>query len=312
MSDVVKSTVAQLFFKAPPPLNFAHAVKEIEQGLSRCQADNRQMSWDTDDVVAFDLDGARVALGYSDHLTGPHAACLTVSVGQGARIGMPAPLLQRRDALCRVLAERLTARWPVDAVVVQEVASPVTADIIEGLLGPGNRAIQSLPSAEPVSDMERLLARMDVEMQTRTSQPVPNFIPPQKPTFTPLSVRPPTAWTEPSAAPKEPLEELEVANERPALPQEHDLEAARIRDALYADAPPMVAEDDRPSTQMRLAIHAMNATMIVVYAPLGAAVMTYSLLRGENMKLSGRMMALMGTALALGHTAFGQQIVSMI
>ena len=33
----------------------------------------------------------------------------------------------------------------------------------------------------------------------------------------------------------------------------------------------------------------MNATLIVVALPIGVAVMTYSLLRGEDLKLSTRM-----------------------
>ena len=64
--------------------------------------------------------------------------------------------------------------------------------------------------------------------------------------------------------------------------------------------------------QMRLAIHAMNATMIVVFLPLGAAAMAYSILRGEDMRLSGRLMVLTGTGLALSQSPVGQHVMSMI
>ena len=65
------------------------------------------------------------------------------------------------------------------------------------------------------------------------------------------------------------------------------------------------------STQMRLAAHCMNATLILVWAPLGAAVMTYTVLKGENMRLSARMMAVTGTLFALAHSPVGQTMAAM-
>ncbi|HSF63721.1 MAG TPA: hypothetical protein VLA78_05005 [Paracoccaceae bacterium] len=75
-------------------------------------------------------------------------------------------------------------------------------------------------------------------------------------------------------------------------------ELARLRSALY---PP---EDDtraaeQPSPQLRLAAHAMDATLIVVAPPVGAALMTYGLLRGSNLVRSGRAMAVTCTFVGL-------------
>lgn len=101
----------------------------------------------------------------------------------------------------------------------------------------------------------------------------------------------------------------EVANDRPALPQPRDRDLTRLRDALYLADP-----DAAPaplSTQLRLTAHALNATLILVWAPLGVAVMTYSLLKGEDMKLSARMMVLTGLfATALGGP-IGQNILTI-
>ena len=55
----------------------------------------------------------------------------------------------------------------------------------------------------------------------------------------------------------------------------------------------------------------MNATLIVVWAPLGAAVMTYAILRGEDMRLSGRLMAMTGTLLALAQSPIGHSMKAM-
>jgi hypothetical protein len=67
-------------------------------------------------------------------------------------------------------------------------------------------------------------------------------------------------------------------------------EAARIRTALFQPDP------DRPTTALRLAAHTINATMIVIAMPVGMAAMTYTMLRGENLTASARMLALLGLA----------------
>jgi hypothetical protein len=42
--------------------------------------------------------------------------------------------------------------------------------------------------------------------------------------------------------------------------------------------------------------------------PVGAAMMTYSILRGEDMRFSGRMMAITGLFLAASQSQMGQQL----
>jgi hypothetical protein len=311
------STLAQLLFTASPAMNFAHVVGELDQVLSRYPAERRALSWDCDDVAIFDLDGSRIVLGYSNHLRGPHVACLTVSVGHGPRQAAPAPLAERRAALCRKITDRLTSRYPVDSIAWHETESPVTPDLIDSM-------IEKLPGTEPrhlpvrpAEDIDRLMARMTVELETRQTNPVTNFARPDPDTLVPLSVRPPkkTAPPKVAAAPAPvaavPPAPADIANDRPHLPREHDENAARIRTALYPPEPEVVAAE-RPSTQMRLAVHAMNATMIVVVLPVGAALMTYSILRGEDMRLSGRVMALTGTFLALQNTPMAQQMMALI
>lgn len=98
-----------------------------------------------------------------------------------------------------------------------------------------------------------------------------------------------------------------AANDAPDIPRPRDPELARLRAALYA-------EEDRgrtPSSQLRLSAHAMNATLIVIWAPLGGAVMTYSLLKGEDMHLSARLMVATGVALGLLNSQFGQTVAAM-
>jgi hypothetical protein len=246
---------------------------------------------------------------------------LTVSVGTGPNAADPGPLAGRRTSLCRRLVSRLSTRYPHDAVVWHETPSPVTPAVIDRMIEPlaAGGTPNRLPQ-EPV-EIDRLLARMSVELEIRQVHPVTNFARPDPHSFTPLSVRPPKARTAlpvpprpapvPEAVPAAPSETApEVANDRPVLPRNHDADAARIRAALYPPEEEVV--DERPSTQMRLAIHAMNATMIVALLPVGAAVMTYSILRGEDLRLSGRMLALTGLMLAASQSQMGQQVMSFI
>ncbi len=63
---------------------------------------------------------------------------------------------------------------------------------------------------------------------------------------------------------------------------------------------------------MRLAVHAMNATMLVVFMPVGLAAMVSGLRKGENLRFSAQMLALTGLFGAIWRGPLGQQLTSMI
>lgn len=71
-------------------------------------------------------------------------------------------------------------------------------------------------------------------------------------------------------------------------------------------------EADKLSTPLRLACHAINATLIVIALPVGALMMAYSILRGEDLNTSARMLAIIGTAVGVQHSPAGQQILALI
>lgn len=112
----------------------------------------------------------------------------------------------------------------------------------------------------------------------------------------------------PGPAAGKPAPDWQPANDAPDLPRERNEELIRVRLALY---PPEEAAPPAQSTQLRLAAHAMNATLIIVYAPLGAAVMTYSLLRGEDMRISARLMVLSGLVAGFVQSNLGQNMAAM-
>ena len=61
-----------------------------------------------------------------------------------------------------------------------------------------------------------------------------------------------------------------------------------------------------------LATHALNCTLLVVYMPVGAAMMTYSMLRGENFSASARAMALTAATLGFIQSGFGSQLTALL
>lgn len=289
-NDSKVSTLAQLLFAAPPEINFAHVVAELDQALADHPSDRRDLRWDNDDLAVFTLDGLRVVLAYSDDLPGAHAACLTLGLGPHPDTPANGPEAEAIDTLRRQLADRLSRRYRVDEVLWHETDRALTPDLIEDLLA---RLSEPPPLTElPVGeDIDRLLARMAAEMNSRDTPPPMNFARPDAD-----SELGPTVRHVPVAPP---------ANRVPDLPRPKDAELDRIREALYAEDP--TAARRQQSVPMRLAVHAMNATMVVVFLPVGMAAMAHGIVRGEDMRRSAQAMALLGlftTALG-GHGMTG-------
>lgn len=83
---------------------------------------------------------------------------------------------------------------------------------------------------------------------------------------------------------------------------------------LAAPPPPLAHEDTGPraaSTAQRLTAHCFNATLILLWLPLGAALMVLALVRGEDLRLSGRLMAVAGTLFAMARSPLGHAVKVM-
>lgn len=344
MIPPARSTIAQLLYPQDQAFDFARIVAELEAVLMRVPGDPAkagqiQITWDCDDLVTFDMDDTRILLSCVEFGRGGHATCLTVSVG-------PADLFSRTAShhavLCSRLVERIQFRFVPAAILWQEVEGPVNADVADELIDclPSLKAV--LPPVETILDHVLRRDRSKAEPSplramlgapARAAQRVepPAQIPrasgtdwhlPGPAALGRLGTLPgrrlkaaaqPTA--NPAATPSEPPTDrpfaaavaalAEVAANPPRLPRERDDDLCMLRDAFY---PPPSAGEQTPSTQMRLAAHCLNASLILVWAPLGAAVMTYSLLKGEDMRLSSRMIAVVGTLLAVNNSPFGHSV----
>lgn len=116
-----------------------------------------------------------------------------------------------------------------------------------------------------------------------------------------------------------------VANDIIDIPHPMVSEMQRIREALYQEhvneAAKVAAVKMRPSPDakekgtlpQRLTIYSLNCTLMVVALPVGAALMTYNCLGREDMRVTSRVMALTGTAIAFAQSGLlGQFFQSFV
>lgn len=318
MQNATTSTIAQLFFVRPPVLNFARLVADLNDGLRDCPVRDRSLTWDHDDIAIFDLEGSRITVSYVEDLDGPHTACLSLSVGFAEDADPSSPIGKRQSAIARVMVDRITARFPPDDVQWIETEAVVTSDIIDGLIelvhgkpptpDPRDNAVTPLPDRIAPVDYDRIMGEFEgrLQMQRQLSEAKNNTHRASRPTWGRLARYRRRARATPVVAPWQ--AGIDIANTLPDLPRPDLSEAQMIRMALY-NSPTGVTG---PSTELRLATHAMNATMMVFALPIGASMMTYSILRGENLHASARMLAIIGTLAGLQYSPFGVQILTMI
>jgi hypothetical protein len=297
-----------MLFADGKALDFARIVSELDSVLTRLRGKEVTITWDCDDLVTFDMPDTRIVLAWAEVGTHRSGGALTVSVGPGYLAQGDAERSEH-DVLCSRLVERILTRFEPSAVLWCQIDGPVDADTVDELTDAVPEMATSLPPVESILDK---LTKTDLQIATKNTETR---------RIRSLSAAPPTTKAKPPEAakpsapapvkpePAKPVSISAAANDRPHLPKTRNAELARVRQALY---PPEAApETPVYSTQMRLAAHCLNATLIVVWPPLGAAVMTYAVLRGENMQMSARLMAVAGTFFAIAHSPIGQGMMAM-
>ena len=296
METLGLSTIAQLLYAEKTTLDFARIVSELDAVLSRLR-DGAVIAWDCDDLVTFDLSDTRIILAWTDVSCHGLGGCLTVSVGPCLQV-QDSPINLTHDLLCSRLVERIQGRFQPAAVLWSQMNGAVDAELVDVMTEALPGMASCLPPVDSILDD---LSRADLHLANAQGA-VRRIKPPTK------AAKPAQIAHLPAPEPA-PQPALVPANDHPDLPRLCDAELARLRVALYPPGDPETVY--AYSTQMRLAAHCMNATLILVWAPLGAAVMTYTVLKGENMRLSARMMAVTGTLFALAHSPVGQTMAAM-
>ena len=325
MSTPQLGTVAQLVYADKQPLNFARLVGDLHSILVQVYGPEVSFEWDCEDIAFFDLPAARIALGWDDRPGKGYSACMTVSVGTLPGISLSLAN-GGYEEMCSRIVERVHGLFPALAILWHQTEEQLTSDLLDRLIDELPPLMQLFPFQEP-DWVAHVMSRQSPgravalrgakeisESDTATKEPAPIVQP------TPMQVVEKVAdvalkldekggelitlkFSGKSATARARARAKaracalasslpEIANDRPTLPHPRNLELAQLRDALYQADP---AEIPAPlSTQLRFTAHALNATLILVWAPLGAAVMTYSVLKGEDMKLSARLMVLTG------------------
>lgn len=296
------STIAQFVFDRDPSLNLAVLVTELDAALSRSGAGRRSITWDCDDLAFVDLDGARFTLSYTGDAGIGLPSSLMISVGPGPDSTYDPADRRRYEDLCHLLADRLRARFAPQQTLWHQVAGPVTADLVDDLFdrlpdfsagkpaaplarrSPPAEAVRAFPETEadlPVSFVEKAMAIKAAKAE-RARAAMRGL----------HSARPAAA----------------AANSQPDLPRRPATEADMIRAALY----PVAEETPNEHLRMRLAASTMDITLMIVFLPAGAAMMTYGALRGGSFTASARMLALTGALFGISQLPFAAQLAALI
>lgn len=283
-----ETTIAQFLFDHDPALDLPQLVNELDMALQKSGSGTRRITWDCDDLALIDVDEARFALSYAD--SGPDMSRRSLMISVGPTPGADGSFDgERHSALCHSIAERLRERFAPEQTLWHNVKGPVTADLIDDLFdrlpefeatpkrpidlrSDPARAIRAFPeaeAAEPVSFAEKAQAVKAAKAERA------RLLEAQKKA--------------------KPAKDAEAANTIPPILRPPRTELGRVRAALYPDA-----ETEKPQeTRMRLAAHTMDTTLMLVFLPAGAAMLTYSVLKGGNVNASARMMAITCTVLGL-------------
>ena len=293
--------VATLLYKETMLSEFQDLIEQFDEAFRSRPRASYHHGRPYDDFATFQIDGARVVLAYCDQPTegfgtgfgSGHQAGLVLAVSFGVNEGQPMVLAERREALCRSIADKVAARYPADLTLWSETGGEFGPDEFDGIV--------------------RDICRVQMEVAETLGEAAPEEVP--------EAVRMPereTAAAETAAelaaarikAKLRPAAPEAFANSQPDLPHPMVAQAARIREALYED-------DDQqrrvkaPLAQ-RLTLYSMNMTLIIVAAPVGAALLTYNALGREDLKLTARAMSLTGIAVAFSQTPIGAALAQMI
>ena len=149
MSDASVSTIAQLVFADPQPLNFARVVGDLHTVLSRFRGQNLRIEWDCEDIAIFDLAEARIMLAWNDQPGKGYSACLSVSVGPLPYAPPDLAVQAGHESMCSRLIERLQARFPATAILWHQTDQPITPDVLDRLVDSLPALMELFPFQEP-------------------------------------------------------------------------------------------------------------------------------------------------------------------
>jgi hypothetical protein len=272
-----KTTVGQLLYPARPSLNFGRLVAELDAALAGAGAGERKTTLERDGLAVIDAGASRIAVSMAENLDTTGATAITVTVGFGPDDQGDARLARRQAVLARLIADRLAARSTPSETIWSESHEIATPEFLE-------RSVEDL-AARRRAAREGGRSRRALPRHFIRSEDIPRLVAKVDAT---LDARR-TGWDE----------------------------AADL--SLTSDLPPVdltgldeTATKAVPSAALRLAAHLIDATLMVLLLPVGAAMMIYSLSRGANLTHSARALAITGVGMGLLHTLGGVKALESI
>lgn len=280
------STIAQFVFDRDPALNLGLLVKELDAALERSGAGRRSITWDCEDVAFLDLDAVRFTLSYTGEAAIGLPASLMISVGPGPNSRHDAADRRRYEGLCHLIADRLRARFAPRETLWHQVAGPVTTDLVDDLFD----RLPDLSNGPPKTLTRRSAPAEAIRAFPETEEGMPvSFVEKAMAIKAAKAERARAAMQHGSRGQTGAAPANDLPGSNPNSP-----ELTRVRAALYPapEAPPQ-------NVRMRLAASTLDVTLMAVYLPMGAAMLTCSLLRGGDVHASARVMALTCTMIGI-------------
>lgn len=274
MSDTLspRTTIGQLVYASPPAIDLGRLAADLDSALAGCNAGSISVASHENGHSIIDVGASRVGIAVAAGLDRTGAAAVTVTVGHGPSPKGEASLARRQSVLARLIAQRIASRFPPIETIWSETDEVATPATFQRL-------------------REQLIERCRIQGELRAQ----------------------TARARRSL-PRPGLEASDVA--RMFAQFEATLDARRTgRPGLPGDAQGEngCATPEEPTAPLlRIAAHVIDATLMVVALPVGAAMMVYSLSRGADLNTSARALAISGTGLGLLHLAGGTVALRML
>lgn len=298
MTGIPNSTIAALCYANPTDIDFPALTAEFGKALWANPQGRLDIQTVYDDFVVFDLATMRITIAYSDLMRDAardiappaFAAIIVVAVGPGPDGSPPGPEFDDRAALCQGLIDKISSHQHVDRLIVREHAGAFDEDahdvLVEDIATPRGQTLREGP--DPVT--EELMWEMATRAWDQANGGAGDCLDAEV-----ISTEPPKP-THAAAAADRPG----AAAQRKAKATRKDKDGEEVWDE-DVDSQPLIH---------RAAVNALNATMLVFALPVGAALVTLSVLGRESLGFSSRITALTGSAMGVANSETAHNLLT--
>ncbi|MGB3277558.1 MAG: hypothetical protein WBA92_00040 [Pseudorhodobacter sp.] len=306
MSNSPISTIALVTCNETSKINFAYLVGEMRRSLDKTTRNSYVLTWDNDDIVAFDFESTRIVLALVDSSQtkkGVGTDQLLVSVGTpslGQRGREPAIA---HEQLCSMIVERVCGYYDTSSVFWQQMEECVTSETVD----------QIVDRLEAASDSAEII-EIGCALPDDTEHPDPDLVP-QAALAAPtqnivrIADRPRVSAQYAARMAANDIAIISANDKqkalRPDLDRLHSVRAALYQEAGHQITPHM----EKASPVTRITATALDTTLIIVCLPVGAAMLTYHVFRGGELRRSSQMVTLTGLFLASSQAVAAMQII---